>query len=166
MPSLDEESRLYAEQFGQFSGLLGTDLSLAVHRLIHMTPLAEDGKQVGRRLSRMCQQELKPLGRRGLVGRKAVATVVIFYQHAEQVHQLVLSRGPAALAEQIAEVGTDQIIFLIVLDARGHRLGKKLFVGDGWHHRFSRLYFSGQHFLDKESLLLKAHDGYQGEKSA
>jgi len=43
---LDEEPRLHAEQFGQFSGLFGTDLSPAVYRLIHMTPLSEDGKQV------------------------------------------------------------------------------------------------------------------------
>jgi len=118
-PSLDEESRLHAEQFGQFSGLLGADLPVAVHGLIHVASLAEDRKQIDRRLLRMCQQELKPVRGRGVIGWQGVAAVVIFYQHAKQVHQLVLSHGPAALAEQIAEARTDQTYFSSVWTRAG-----------------------------------------------
>src|ERR1035438_1444637 len=103
-----------------------------------MTPLAEDRKQIGWRFPRVCQQELEPVGGRGLLGRQAVAAVVIFYQHPKQVHQLVFSRGPAALAEQIAKARTDQIVLLVILNACRHGLSEQLFVGSGWHQRFSR----------------------------
>src|ERR1035438_6038047 len=95
-----------------------------------MTPLAEDRKQIGWRFPRVCQQELEPVGGRGLLGRQAVAAVVIFYQHPKQVHRLVFSRGPGALAEQIAKARTDQIVLLVVLDARRHRLSEQLFIGN------------------------------------
>ena len=80
----------------EFSRLGGTDGALAGQGFMDMAPLAEDGHQLGGCFAGMFEQELKPFGGRGIVGRHGVPAVIILDQQAEQAHEFGFLSGPGA----------------------------------------------------------------------